>query len=40
MKVTCNDLINSFTHKIEKYSQVIDMIKRLKEAEYNLSEEL
>ena len=39
-KVTYNDLINSFTHKIEKYSQVIDIIKRLKEAEYNLSEEL
>ena len=27
-KVTYNDLLNSFTHKLEKYSQVIDILNR------------
>ena len=39
-KVTYNDLINSFSHKIEKYSQVIDILNRLKKAEYDIAEEL
>ena len=38
---TCyNDLINSFTRKIEKFSQIELILKRLKEAKHHLSEEL
>ena len=39
-KLCSNDLINSFTHKIETFSQIELILERLKEAKLQLPKEL
>ena len=39
-KICYNDLINSFTHKNEEFSQIESILERLKEAKHHLPEEL
>ena len=38
-KVHCNDLINGFTYKIERYSQIPVILERVKTAEHNVKQE-
>ena len=38
-KICCNDLINSFTYKMEKFSQIKLILERLKETKHHLPEE-
>ena len=35
-----NDLINAFTYKFEKYSQIVDVLERLREVEIDVYEEI
>ena len=39
-KVPRNNLINGFTYKIEKYSQVVNLIEKLRNAPIDTNEEL
>ena len=39
-KICSNDLINSITHKIEKFSQIESILERLKEANHHFPEQL
>ena len=39
-KVAHNDLINGFTYKLEKYSQIVALLERLRGTEINVSEEI
>ena len=39
-KISCNDLINGFTYKLEKYWQILEVLKRLGTSERNVQEEI
>ena len=39
-KISCNDLINGFTYKFEKYWQILEVLKRLGTSERNVQEEI
>ena len=38
-KVSCNDLINGFSYKVERYSQIFAILERLRKCKHNIQEE-